>query len=274
MTDAYRRCLREQAFIRSYGHGPFPGNSLSAIGDADWEAEMYFTYKGDEKMEMNEYRDECHKAHVKWWLDLDRPCPSCTEGTRMGDVILTCTLCMDHRYAMKTRDDGEMLFLAVSELAESMEGHRKSKPGHPVMDDHLPHRVMAEVELADFLIRMFDTAGGRDWDLNDGEFIFANLNNAGEIVANEIGSGPCEVLRARTYGRRLLEITGTLEAIVGAYGRPDKTYRALHAIKLCLLLAYDSGFDIDGAYREKLAYNAHRADHKIEARLAPGGKSY
>ncbi len=32
--------------------------------------------------------------------------------------------------------------------------------------------------------------------------------------------------------------------------------------------------DIGSAIVEKLAYNAHRADHKPAARLAPGGKAY
>jgi hypothetical protein len=35
-----------------------------------------------------------------------------------------------------------------------MEGERKN-----LMDDHLPHRRSAEVELADALIRIFDYAG-------------------------------------------------------------------------------------------------------------------
>lgn len=34
------------------------------------------------------------------------------------------------------------------------------------------------------------------------------------------------------------------------------------------------GLDLGGAFIEKMQYNAHRADHKVEQRLAPGGKSY
>lgn len=34
------------------------------------------------------------------------------------------------------------------------------------------------------------------------------------------------------------------------------------------------GLDLDGAIAEKRAYNAQRADHKIENRLAAGGKSF
>lgn len=39
-------------------------------------------------------------------------------------------------------------------------------------------------------------------------------------------------------------------------------------------LAGAMGLDLGGAIAEKLAYNANRADHKIENRLAAGGKVY
>ena len=52
------------------------------------------------------------------------------------------------------------LMLIVSELAEAMEGHRKS-----LKDDKLTHRDMAEVELADAVIRIFDLAGVMDYDI-------------------------------------------------------------------------------------------------------------
>jgi hypothetical protein len=54
------------------------------------------------------------------------------------------------------------LMLVVSELAEAMEGHRKS-----LMDDKLPHRTMLEVELADAAIRIFDLAGALEFDLGE-----------------------------------------------------------------------------------------------------------
>lgn len=54
----------------------------------------------------------------------------------------------------------EKLMLTVSELGEAMEGHRKN-----LMDDKLPHRPMIEVELADTLIRIFDLAGAKGYDL-------------------------------------------------------------------------------------------------------------
>ena len=58
------------------------------------------------------------------------------------------------------RNTGEVLMLMVTELAEAMEGYRKD-----LMDDHLPHRKMVEVELADCVIRIFDTCGAMGLDI-------------------------------------------------------------------------------------------------------------
>jgi hypothetical protein len=80
--------------------------------------------------------------------------------------------------------------LCHSELSEALEGHRKG-----LQDDKLPHRVMAEVELADTVIRVFDLAGAM-------------------------------------------------------------------------------GYDLGAAIAEKLAYNATRADHRVENRKQAGGKAY
>ena len=46
------------------------------------------------------------------------------------------------------------LALCHSELSEALEGMRKN-----LMDDHLPHRKMVEVELADTIIRILDLCG-------------------------------------------------------------------------------------------------------------------
>lgn len=58
------------------------------------------------------------------------------------------------------REKGTLLMLIVSEVAEAMEGERKD-----LMDDHLPHRKMAEVELADAMIRILDYAGAFGYDV-------------------------------------------------------------------------------------------------------------
>lgn len=114
---------------------------------------------------LNDYAQRCHEANAKWWYDP-------VTGEKLQ------------------RNKGEMLMLIVSEISECMEGERKD-----LQDTHLPHRKMAEVELADTLIRIFD-------------------------------------------------------------------YAAAH------------GYDVDGAFREKMRYNATRYDHTHEARQAVGGKKW
>jgi NTP pyrophosphatase (non-canonical NTP hydrolase) len=59
------------------------------------------------------------------------------------------------------REMGTLLMLVVSEIAEAMEGDRKG-----LQDDHLPHRPMVEVELADAIIRILDIAAYHGLDLD------------------------------------------------------------------------------------------------------------
>lgn len=116
-------------------------------------------------MSLNQYAIDCHYANAKWWHDI-----------HTGERI--------------ERNKGELIALMHSELSEAMEGERKD-----LMDDKLPHRKMAEVELVDALIRIFDYAGA-------------------------------------------------------------------------------FGYDLEGAYQEKMAYNANRSDHTHEARQLAGGKKW
>lgn len=82
---------------------------------------------------------ECHLAAARggWWAKPD------------GSDPRHSPMCFSNK-----------LMLIVSEVAEAMEGDRKS-----LMDDHLPRRSMREVELADALIRICDLAGAYGLDL-------------------------------------------------------------------------------------------------------------
>lgn len=116
-------------------------------------------------MTLNDYAKECHIANKKWWINIDT-----------GEPL--------------KRNKGELIALMHSELSEALEGERKD-----LMDDKIPTRKMAEVELVDTLIRIFDYA---------------------------------------------------------------------HAF----------GYDLQGAYEDKMAYNWTREDHKHEARKLAGGKQF
>ena len=111
---------------------------------------------------LNECAKDCHEAAVKggWWHD--------SEGRK------------------KDRNVGELLCLIHSEISEAMEGARKG-----LMDTHLKHKSMMEVELADAIIRIFDLAESKNFNL--GQTIYEKLeynrSRADHKIKNRLKEG-------------------------------------------------------------------------------------
>jgi NTP pyrophosphatase (non-canonical NTP hydrolase) len=103
--------------------------------------------ESEQAVAINTLAETVHAANAKWWVDINTGKP-------------------------KDRNLGEMLLLCVSELIEAFEGARKD-----LMDDHLPHRKMLEVELADCIIRVLDVGAGLGLDVG-GAFIEKMRYNA------------------------------------------------------------------------------------------------
>lgn len=117
----------------------------------------------------------------------------------VGGVTLMQSICFEQAVHMGWYEDsetgesligkrnaGEQLMLMVSELAEAMEGHRKSLP-----DTHLEHRPMVEVELADTIIRILDFAGAHKLDVAGAmeEKLRYNFQRADHQMENRKASG-------------------------------------------------------------------------------------
>ncbi len=87
--------------------------------------------QGEQRLTLKALIERIYTDNLRWWTDIDTGAP-------------------------KDRNIGEVLCLIHSEISEAMEGHRKD-----LMDDHLPHRKMFDVEIADALIRLLDLAAHR-----------------------------------------------------------------------------------------------------------------
>jgi hypothetical protein len=172
-------------------------------------------------MNLNELAAVCHAANKKWWQDV-----------KTGEPIM--------------RNKDELLMLIITELSEAVEGERKN-----LMDDKLPHRKMAEVEMADAFIRILDFAAGFQIELKEDISLLV-------------------ILTPRNKGSAIFDI---VRCIVEA-GMLDCGYYLSVAIARIQSYCDCHHYDLMGAFHEKMAFNATRADHTHEARRIAGGKQF
>lgn len=109
----------------------------------------------------------------------------------------------------------------------------------------------------------------------------AKVHEANKLWWTNLATG---LPKERNVGELLMLITSELaEAMEGHRKmlKDDKLpHRSMFEVEIAdalirlLDLAAGMKLDLQGAFDEKMAYNAVRADHKVESRLAPGGKSY
>lgn len=148
---------------------------------------------------------------------------------------------------LETRSRPEMLILIISEFCEAwLDGDQP--------DGHLPQYKAFHVEIADAAIRILDLSGGDNIELTDGrsEAVSGLMTHDIMQVVALIGSDALEGFRKGNRGKYE-------EAI-------QTTYHSLFK------MAEVYGFDLLEMIEAKVAYNAKRADHKIENRKAPDGK--
>lgn len=116
-------------------------------------------------------QDICHHLAVKsgWWKDVDTGEDLTSWPKKYFDLLVSTKL-----------------MLSVTELAEAMEGHRKG-----LMDDHLPHRQMLEVEMADCVIRLLDLGGALKMDIAGAiiEKLAYNQQRADHKIENRAAAG-------------------------------------------------------------------------------------
>ena len=154
------------------------------------------------------------------------------------------------------------LQLVNTEIAEATEGDRKG-----LMDDHLRHRKMAEVEMADTVIRLLDMAGRYGWEYKEC-LPFEEVQNYDELAEAHLWlTAGCCYLAAVILKYEFADSKKSDEI-----RETNNAYSML--ISSILFVSKRENYDLENAISEKLEYNKKRADHSRENRNAFKGKKY
>lgn len=149
----------------------------------------------------------------------------------------------------------EKIALAHSEVSEAAEAYWTDS-----MDDTLPHRLGLGVEVADAAMRLADLIGAL---YPDRAFPVERIPRCGDSIVEQLMFVNVSISNALELLRK----------------GQDAGHALLAALRATLSVNYSplgNGpvLDIIGAIDEKMAFNARRADHKPESRLAAGGKAF
>ena len=176
---------------------------------------------------LNKLSEKIHKQNVEagWWSDPD-----------------TCLV--------------TKVQLIITEISEATEGVRKN-----LMDDHLPHRKMEEVELADALIRTLDLGGRLGLKFENHQ-----LDEQYFSMLKENSENP-----AKLHFHLTLTAAAFGSAIDDVY---DTTFYYCVLVQIICVVAAIRGLDLFGALNEKIKYNENRSDHKPENRQKENGKKF
>lgn len=143
------------------------------------------------------------------------------------------------------------LQMISTEIAEATEGERQN-----LMDNHLPHRKMGEVELADALMRTLDL--GEHLELKYEYPDAFEMADHLAITHKHLNINH-EIIKLYMHLPHISEVThlyysGLVDAIITT--------------------ANQQGYHIFAALQEKLEYNKTRADHQPQNRAKANGKKF
>ena len=191
---------------------------------------------------IREMQKRIHALNHRWWHD--------EAGNRLD------------------RNKGELLCLIHSEISEATEGELTGK-----RDDHLPHRLMTEVEMADVSIRIYDYAEGFGYDLQGAA---DDLVASGwEAYSHSVADYLLDIARLHMHVSEAME--GERKSSITRLSVVDRPVAEVALTRTMLLIsAYCDvhGYDLASAIEEKLAYNQRRQDHTYAARAQANGKKW
>ncbi|MFV0511918.1 MAG: hypothetical protein ACK5M8_22095 [Shewanella algae] len=144
------------------------------------------------------------------------------------------------------------LQLVSTEICEGTEGVRKN-----LMDTHLQHRLMDEVEQADAVVRCLDLAGRFDIPM----FVSYHGLPFDESMEPAAHHAVCTMFLGKIIEGYLI-------------GKLIDGERLRTLVSYIYRFSEHMGYDLDNAIEEKLEYNKHRLDHSRESRAAADGKKF